>query len=124
MFRRSFSEDRLIKLEQLCETMNADIASIRQILQALQDNDYVTGTTTLTEDGVVIGYVINFSKSGSVTVYHGQDGNDGSEGKDGHVPVIGVAKEADGVYYWTLDGEWIVDEDGNKIPATGKDGIE
>lgn len=80
----------------------------------------MTGTTTLTEDGVVIGYVINFSKSGSVTVYHGQDGNDGSEGKDGHVPVIGVAKEADGKDGVTPtlkieDGYWYVLYDNGAI---------
>ena len=117
-------EDRIARLEEMCEDMNASIASMKQILNALQDNDYVTGTTPVSEDGVVVGYIITFSKSGSVTVYHGKDGNDGSDGKDGHTPVIGVAKDVDGVYYWTLDGEWIVDADGNKIPATGKDGLD
>ena len=115
-------EDRIVKLEKMCENMNADIAAIRQILEALQDNDYVTGTRTLTEGGVVVGYIIDFSKSGSVTIYNGKDGNDGSDGEDGKTPVIGVAKDEAGVYCWTLDGEWILDHDGNRIPATGKDG--
>jgi hypothetical protein len=38
--------------------------------------------------------------------------------------VIGVKKDADGIYYWTLDGEWITDSEGNKIPTTGKDGTD
>ena len=25
-------------------------------------------------------------------------------------------------YYWTIDGEWLTDSDGNKIPATGQHG--
>ena len=31
---------------------------------------------------------------------------------------------SDGVYYWTIDGEWLLDSDGNKIPTTGKDGAD
>ena len=45
-------------------------------------------------------------------------------GKDGHTPTIGVKKDTDGNYYWTLDGEWMQDSEGNKIPTTapGADG--
>lgn len=52
----------------------------------------------------------------------GQDGKDGIDGKDGHTPMVGVAKGEDGIYYWTLDGEWLLDQDGNKIKAEGRDG--
>jgi len=34
----------------------------------------------------------------------------------GTIPVIGVRKDTDGCYYWTLDGEWLTDEKGNKMP--------
>jgi hypothetical protein len=37
-------------------------------------------------------------------------------------PVIGVAQDIDGVYYWTLNGEWLLDDNGNKLPVSGKDG--
>ena len=40
-----------------------------------------------------------------------------------HTPVIGVRKDADGIYYWTLDGEWLLDAEGNKIKAVGTDGV-
>jgi uncharacterized repeat protein (TIGR02543 family) len=36
--------------------------------------------------------------------------------------VIGVAQDTDGVYYWTLNGEWLLDDNGNKLPVSGKDG--
>ena len=38
------------------------------------------------------------------------------------IPVIGVRKDTDGCYYWTLDGEWLTDEKGNKVKAQGTDG--
>ena len=52
----------------------------------------------------------------------GQDGQNGADGKDGITPVIGVAQDTDGVYYWTLNGEWLLDDNGNKLPVSGKDG--
>ena len=36
--------------------------------------------------------------------------------------MIGVRKDTDGCYYWTLDGEWLTDEKGNKVKAQGTDG--
>lgn len=30
--------------------------------------------------------------------------------------------DTDGVYYWTLDGEWLLDDEGNKMRVTGEDG--
>ena len=45
-----------------------------------------------------------------------------TDGKDGSTPVIGVKMDDDGIYYWTLNGEWLTDENGNKIKAVGTDG--
>lgn len=136
-------EDRISRLEKLCKEMNANITALQAIVTAIQNEDYVTSVTTIMENGVEIGYTLGFSNGESVTIYHGKDGadgkpgapgqdgvdgkpgapgQDGADGKDGHVPEIGVRKDVDGVYYWTLDGEWILGEDGEKIPAEGKDG--
>ena len=126
-------------LLQQCEKMNTNIAALQTMVAALESNDYVTGVTPLYEGVVEIGYKINFSKSGSVTIYHGKDGKDGADGKDGQdgangingtngtdgkdgvTPVIGVAQE-NGVYYWTVNGSWLLDASGNKVPTTGNDG--
>jgi hypothetical protein len=35
--------------------------------------------------------------------------------------VIGVDEEG-GVFYWTVDGDWLKDSSGNKIPVTGEEG--
>ncbi len=111
-------ENRVAKLEELCKQMNTNISSLQTIVTALQNNVYVTGTTPLMKDGKEIGYTITFSKGNPITIYHGKDGQDG---EDGTTPTIGVKKDTDGVYYWTLNGEFIM-VDGEKIQAEGKDG--
>lgn len=71
-----------------------------------------------------VGYTITFTKSAPITLLHGKDG---AKGEDGATPVIGVAKDDDGLYYWTVRvgsavPVWLTDADGRKIPATGEEG--
>ena len=127
-------ESRVSALEALCKQMNTNISSLQTIVEALQNADYITSVTPVTQSGVTIGYAITFAKNGSITIYHGTDGKDGqngkdgadgkngADGKDGYTPVIGVRQDTDGLYYWTLDGEWLLDASGNKICAVGRDG--
>ena len=118
-------EKRIAALEELCKQMNSNISSLQTIITALQNNDYVTAVTPVTKDGKTIGYTITFTKSAPITIYHGENGKDGvngSNGKDGYTPIIGVKQDADGIYYWIVDGEWLMDESGNKIKAVGTDG--
>ena len=118
-------EKRIATLEELCKQMNTNISSLQTIVTALQNNDYVTGVTPVTKNGEVIGYTITFTKSQPITIYHGEDGKNGAngkDGKDGYTPQIGVKQDSDGIYYWTLDGEWLYDVNGNKIRAIGADG--
>lgn len=120
-------KDRVLTLEQLCQQMNTNISSLQSLVSALQNQDYITSVTPIKQGNDVIGYTITFAKGEPITIYHGQDGKngaDGEDGKDGYTPVIGVDKDEDGVYYWTLDGEWLTDADGNKIPTSGKDGAD
>ena len=115
-------EDRVAKLEELCKQMNTNISSLQTIVEALEENDYVTNVTPVMQDGKEIGYTIVFSKSNPITIYHGKDGQAGSDGDDGTTPSIGVKQDTDGIYYWTLNGEWLTDDHGNKIKAEGADG--
>ena len=124
-------EERIEKLEELCRQINTNIDALQSIIQALQNNDYVTSVHPVTYDGVEVGYTIGFSKSEPITIYHGEDGKNGENGTngtngtngiDGVTPVIGARKDVDEKYYWTLNGEWLLDDAGNKVPATGEDG--
>ena len=110
---------RLAALEELCSQLNTNIVSLQQIVEALQGNDYVTGVVPVVENGETVGYTISFSKSGPVTIYHGKKGENG---QNGTTPVIGVEQDTDGLYYWTLDGDWLTDDEGSKILAQGMAG--
>lgn len=109
-------KERVTKLEEMCNQMNSNISSLQAIVAALQNQDYITNVTPITENGATIGYTITFAKGTPITIYHGEDG------KDCYTPEIGVKQDSDGIYYWTLDGGWLTDENGNKIKAQGTDG--
>ena len=119
---------RVARLEELCKEMNTNITSLQTIVSVIQENDVITGITPIEKGGKVVGYTISFDKHEPITIYNGEDGKDGAngvngvDGKDGYTPILGVAKDTDGVYYWTLDGEWLLDADGNKLRVTGRDG--
>ena len=106
---------RIKELERLCSQTNTNIEALQTIVTALQDKDYVTSVAPIKEGDKVLGYTITFSKSGAVTIY------DGKDGKDGYVPVLGVKQDGE-QWYWTVDGEWLTDADGNKVRASAKDG--
>ncbi len=109
-------ESRITALEELCKQMNTNITALQTIVEALEKNDYITNVSPVRKDGEIIGYTITFAHSDTITIYNGEDGT------DGYVPNIGVMKDVDGIYYWTIDGEWLLDDKGNKIQANGIDG--
>ena len=117
-------ESRITALEELCKQMNTNITALQTIVEALEKNDYITNVSPVRKDGEVIGYTITFAHSDTITIYHGENGKDGADGKDGYTPQIGVMKDTDGTYYWTLDGEWLLDGKGNKIQANGVNGTD
>lgn len=102
-------ENRVTKLEELCKQMNTNISSLQKIVDALRDNLSISKV-----EQILDGYIIHFSDGSTATIKNGKDSGD--------APVVGVKQDADGCYYWTLDDEWLTDEDGNKTKAHGTDG--
>ena len=76
-------EDRVTDLEILCGEMNANINSLKTIVDALQSNDYITHVAPIIVDRVEVGYTVYFHKADPITIYHGEDGKDGEDGNDG-----------------------------------------
>lgn len=108
-------ENRVTKLEKLCKENNTNIASLQTIVEVLNTQDYIVSVSPISFGGEEVGYTITFAKHDPITIYHGQNGAGVT------APVIG-AKEEGGVYYWTIDGEWLLDENDNKLRVSGEKG--
>lgn len=107
-------KDRVETLEQAVIKTNEDIVALQTIVNALQKNVYVTSVEQSYE-----GYVIKFSDGTTAEIKNGKDGENGANGTN--APIISVKQDADGNYYWTMDGEWLM-VDGERIRANGIDG--
>lgn len=97
-------ENRLSALEKQCKEMNTNIESMKVIVDVLKSNDYVTNVTVVTENGVEIGYKVDFKVHPSITIYHGKDG------KAGDAPRIGD------------NGNWWIGNQDTGVKARGIDG--
>ena len=106
-------DSRVKELERLVAQQNTNITSLQTVVAALQENDYVTNVSPITEGSKVTGYTITFNKKGAITIYNG---------KDGCVPAVGVKQDTDGRWYWTIDGNWMLDANDNKVRASAIDG--
>ena len=132
-------EERLAALEAWQQRVNDNISALQQLLNTA---DYITAVTPVEQGGKVIGYTISFRNSDPITIYHGEKGEqgeqgpqgepgeqgkpgeDGEDGDDAAVPAIGLAKGTDGNWYWTLNGDFILDQDGDPVRANGTPGSE
>lgn len=103
-------DNRLSRLEAQVQEMNTAITEIYTVIRALEEGDQIVALTPV--EG---GYEITFSKSGTLSI---KDGKDGIDGTDGVTPVIAARKDLDGLFYWTLNGDFLLDEDGQKLPVT------
>ncbi len=101
-------KDRVETLEKASAQMNADIKSLQMIVEALQNKVTITEVVS-TENG----YKISFSDGTEATIANGADGVS--------APEISVRKDADGLYYWTIGGQWLT-VDGQKVRASALDG--
>ena len=114
-------KSRVEKLEAWCATVNGQISGLQGLVEALENKDFVTGVTPITEGSKIVGYTITFTKSDPITIRNGVDG-------EAQAPVVGVKKDTDGKYYWTVKvgddpAEWLTEDgtpSGKKIPATGE----
>ena len=106
-------EDRVAALEKQVASANAEIVSLKTVLDALAAQDVVTGIRAIEEDGKV-GWEITFSKSGTTKIFINLDYA---------APKIGV-KDIGGVLYWSVNGDLLLDADGKMIQASATNGTD
>ncbi len=87
--------------------INETVAGINTLLSGKKFITAVTPNKDPQNENVILSYTINFSEGEPITIYNGTAGAK---------PVIGVT-EVGGVMYWTVDGEFITDANGNRIQA-------
>lgn len=111
-------ENRVTALEEAVAALNSNVASLQTIVAALQKNVYVTSVEQTAD-----GYKITFSDGKTASIKNGKDGangvngTDGKDGVNGSTPSVSVKAGEDGIYYWTVNGEFVLDAQGNKLKA-------
>ena len=125
--RMDKAEADIKELQTLVSQLNSTLTGLATTVDALKAQDRIVSVTELADKS---GWVVEFSQTGKITIYNGKNGIDGKDGKDGtngtngtngqdgKTPTIGVKLDADGNYYWTVNGEYLLDENNNKIAAT------
>ncbi len=114
-------QQQLSDIKNAENNVNNDIKALNQLVSTLETGNYIKSVTTLNDGS---GYIITFAEGDPILVKNGTDGEKGApgtDGEDGTTPVISV-KQSGGIYYWTLNGVWLLDDDGNKLRVTGEKG--
>ena len=102
-------DDIKSRLTNLEEKVNTNISNLWEIVNSLDHGIKVTSVTE-TDDA----WIIQFSNGKTATL---------SKGGSASAPAIGVKQDTDGIYYWTLYGEWLLDAGGKKLPVSGTPGV-
>lgn len=110
-------EDRVSKLEAWCDAANSNITALQAAVQALESEDCIVEIVPIEENGAEVGYRFEFKSGKTISVYLYGNSEDGFSG--GTMPAIAVKQDTDGSWYWTIDGEWLYNEEGKKVPAVG-----
>ncbi len=111
-------ETRLAKVEDQVKELNSQVS----LIQNLINGKYFIQSAAELPDGS--GYMLVLvDKDGNSLEKTVLNGKDGADGEDGVSPTVGVKKDTDGNYYWTLNGEWLL-VGGEKVRANGVDGTD
>ena len=105
---------RVENLEAMVLEANTQIENLRKIITVIENNGYITDMM-ISSDGE---YYLTFNNGETIVLRQGKKGKDGEEIDF----MIDVKKGEDGIYYWTINGKWLLNEDGNRVPASAQDG--
>lgn len=98
---------KLTTLEGTVSTMNSNIGALQSLVNSLQSKVTVN---SVTKNGN--GYLISFSDGNTARI------ENGSDGKDGETPQISAKADAEGNYFWTVNGKWLLDSSGAKVSTS------
>ena len=108
---------RVENLEAMVLEANKQFEILHEIIMAIENNGYITDMI-VGSDGQ---YYLTFNTGKTIVLRQGKDGKDGKDGQEIDF-LIDVKQGEDEIYYWTINGQWLLDEDGNRVPASAQDG--
>ena len=103
-------EQRVGAIEEKVKVANEDIKTLKDLVSASTQGKTITEVKKTDE-----GYDLTFSDKQVISIKYGRNG------ADGHSPKISVVQE-NGVYYWQLDGQWLLDAQNQKVRVSGETG--
>ena len=107
-------------IQNQVKQMNESLVSLREVVEQMLAGGYVVDVKEFTEENQRSGYTLVFNDGSELKLYNGIDGKDG---QDAIGPAIAVAKDEEGHWCWTLDGEFLTTEDGKHCRVDGNDGV-
>lgn len=105
-------------LEQMVLEANTQLTALNEVVMAIERQGYVTKVQE-NADGT---YTVTFNTGKSYTLRHGRQGTDGRDGQEVAFDISVAQNPEDGQWYWTLNGVWIRDANGNLVRAGAQDG--
>lgn len=94
-------EQRIEELEKQYGEAKADIEILKQLVEVLQNRDYITSITPIMDGEEVVGYIITFAKSDSIIIT-----ND-DENEDSNSIIVGIEENENEVVFTLSDGSTI-----------------
>ncbi|MBR6269942.1 MAG: hypothetical protein IKR30_05155 [Bacteroidales bacterium] len=90
----SLLDRRITALEERSAKMNETIKGLRAVVESFNNYDFIKDVKPVYNTfGTVVAYNITFTNSGTITIHNGVDAD---------TPIIGVEKDRNGQYYWTV----------------------
>ena len=87
-------DKRITNLEERCSKLNDNINALKAIAESFDKYDFVKSIKpSYNTEGQIIAYNITFTNTGTVTIHNGVDAD---------TPLIGLDKDRNGRYYWTV----------------------
>ena len=109
-----------VQLEQLkkdCAKINDRIVSMQALAAQIKARESITGVSELLDqNGKVTGYVITFKNADTITINLPEEDDAPSVEAPSEV-LISIKEDSDGLW-WTLNGEYVLDGQGERLPAS------
>lgn len=113
-------DSRLTKVEEALSQMNSNITTMQTVVNALQNNLYITNVTQNAD-----GYTVTFSDNRTVTIKNGKDGDVPFIGNNGNwwIGSTDTGVSAGQAPFIGTNGNWWIGNTDLGVRAIGQDGV-